>query len=561
MNQNPNESRPASEALVEEARGLPLVWLIPLVALLIGGWLAYRTLSEQGPLITITFKEAFGLEAGKTKIKYKDVEVGLVQTVQLNQDLSQVVVTARMSKDIGKHLGPDSRFWVVKPQFGLGGVSGLDTLVAGNYIAVEFGPGQPARQFAGLEHAPKISADTPGRSFVLMSYDASALKEGAPIYFRNIQTGRVVEIELDEDKQRVRTEIFIDAPFDQLVRDNTRFWLTNAIDVSMDAKGFKFKIGSLMSMLVGGIAFDTPNVADPDGQESAAGKEFSLHASFADTGEVPHTHKQAYLLHFDDSVRGLQRGAPVEIRGMSVGTVTDVHLDFDFEAKKFSIPVTIEIDPEQFTPAQVIKDYLAKHPDEVGGGRRIVMEKLVEQGLRARLKTGSFLTGQLFIDLDLYPDAPPKPLVYGGVYPAIPTLPSLTDELQKTATEIMAKLKKLPLEKIGDELLGTVQGANRLVNAPELKSSLASLNDALKEVKTLTKSADSHIARLSTSLENSLASLHKTLQQLEPGAPMTVNLDKALGELSAAARSVRSLSDYLDRHPEALLKGKSGEKP
>ena len=244
MNQNPNESRPASEALVEESRGLPLVWLIPLVALLIGGWLAYRTLSEQGPLITITFKEAFGLEAGKTKIKYKDVEVGLVQTVQLNQDLSQVIVTARMSKDIGTHLGPDSRFWVVKPQLGLGGVSGLDTLVAGNYIAVEFGPGKPARQFTALEHAPKISADTPGRSFVLMTYDAGSLKEGAPIYFRNIQTGRVVDIELDEDKQRVRTEIFIDAPFDQLIRDNTRFWLINAIDMSMDAKGFNFKIGS-----------------------------------------------------------------------------------------------------------------------------------------------------------------------------------------------------------------------------------------------------------------------------------------------------------------------------
>lgn len=549
------------EAIVEQSRNLPLVWIIPLVAGLIGLWLAYQTLSEQGPLVTIIFKEALGLEAGKTKIKYKDVEVGLVQTVQLSGDLSEVVVTARMSNTVASHLGGDSRFWVVKPQLGLGGVSGLDTLIAGNYIAVEFGSGKPAKDFTGLDHAPKISADTPGRSFILMSYDAGALKEGAPIYFRNIQTGHVVETRLSEDKQSVRTEIFIDAPFDQLIRDNTRFWLIDAIDMSLDAKGFNLKIGSLLSMLVGGIAFDTPNVADPDGRESVAGTEFSLHPSFTDIGEGTHSHKQTFLLYFDDSVRGLQRGAPVEVRGMRVGTVTDVHLDFDFQARKFRIPVTIDLDPDDFASGEAVKKYLSANQEQITGGRRPVLESLVAQGMRARLKTGSLLTGQLYVDLDLYPDVPPKTLVYGGPYPEIPTLPSLTDELQKSAMDIMANLKKIPFEKIGQELLGTVQGANKLVNTPELQQSIRSLDGAMKQVQALAKTADTHVAAMATSTEQSLAVVRRVLSQAEPNGPMAVNLNKALEELAAAVRSIRDLSDYLDRHPEALLKGKSGAKP
>jgi paraquat-inducible protein B len=561
QNNEPTKNIPPSgapEALVEESRSLPLVWIIPLVALAIGAWLAYHTLSEQGPLITLTFKEAFGLEAGKTKIKYKDIQVGLVQTVLLSEDLSQVVVTARMEKSVAGHLGADSRFWVVKPQLGLSGVSGLDTLMAGNYIAVEFGTGKPARNFTGLEHAPKISADTPGRSFVLVADNAASLKDGTPIYFRNIQAGRVVDVQLAADKESVLAEIFMDAPFDRLVHDNSRFWLTSAIDVSMSAQGFDLKIGSLLALLSGGIAFDTPHLNDGQAQPSAAGTRFDLHKDFADISERAHTHKQTYRLYFDDSVRGLAAGAPVEFRGIKVGAVTDVHLDLDFRTKKVRIPVTIDLDPENFFSAEQVKEALGAVQADLAAGRRPVLEKLVENGLRARLKTGSLLTGQLYVDLDLYPEAPPKQIVYGKDYPELPTLPSLTDELQKDVTEIMAKLKRLPLDKIGSELLGTMQGANRVANAPELKESLRSLDAALKDLRKLAQTADSQIVVLATGMEKSLGSVRQVVQQMEPGSPMAVNLTKALEELSSAARSIRTLSDYLDRHPEALLKGKSG---
>jgi paraquat-inducible protein B len=546
------------EAVVEEARGLPLVWIIPLVALLAGGWLAWKTLSEQGPLISLTFKEAYGLEAGKTKIKFKDIQVGMVETVKLSDDLSKVLVTARMDKSIAGHLGAESRFWVVKPQLGLSGVSGLDTLMAGNYIAVEFEKGKTARSFVGLEHAPKVSADTPGKSFTLVSESAASLSEGTPIYFRNIQAGRVLGNRLAPDKQSVEAEVFIDAPFDQLVRDGSRFWKTSAIDVSMGADGFDLKVGSLLSLFGGGIAFDSPNLTDPQSEPSAAGAQFALHKDITDLDEKPHLHIQTYRLYFDESVRGLAAGAPVEFRGIKVGTVADFHLSLDFDKRKVRIPVTIKLDPDEFDEAAKVRKYLEVYKEQLAAGRRPMMETMVGQGLRARLKSGNMLTGQLYVDLDFYPDEPPKQLVYGDGYPEIPTLPSVTGALEKNVTEIMAKLKALPLDKIGSELLSTVQGANKMANAPELKQSLQSLDAALKDVRRLAQTADKELVVLVTSMEQSLASVRRVVQQMEPNSPMAVNLSKALSELSDAARSIRTLTDYLDRHPEALLKGKSG---
>lgn len=561
MNTEPNTPPPnrnLPQAVVEQARGLPLVWLIPLVAALAGAWLAWKTISEKGPAITISFHEAYGLEAGKTKIKFKDIEVGLVEAVRLKDDLTGVVVTARMQPGIADHLRQGTSFWVVKPQFGLGGVSGLDTLLAGNYIAVEFGPGKPTRRFTGLEHAPKISAETPGRAFVLLTDSASAVQEGTPVYFRNIQAGRVVDIALTEDKQNVRCEIFIDAPFDQLVQDNSRFWLTSAIDLSLNTQGFNLKIGSLLSMFTGGIAFDTPNLNVKGELESAAGKEFWLHKDFASVDEHRHVHKRRFVLYFNDSVRGLSAGAPVEIRGIKVGAVSEVRLDFDFGTKTIRIPVVIEIDPDTFIDPALLEKHFQAEQATAESGRRPVFEKLVERGLRARLKTGSLLTGQLFVDLDFYPESPPRQVVYGGPYPELPTLPSVTDQLQKDVTEIIARIKALPLDKIGEELLGTARGANRLANSADLQKALAGLDGLLGDVRRLAQTTDGRIAALATSMETSLGTARLVLQQLEPGSPMAVNLNKAMEELSAAARSIRTLGDYLNRHPDALLKGKSG---
>jgi paraquat-inducible protein B len=557
--QNPPPDGPA-ELLVEKSGGFSLVWLIPLVALLIGAWLAYKTFSEEGPTVTIVFKDASGLEAGKTKVKYKDVEVGKVETLRLSDDLQKVVVTAKMEKAVEAHLGGDSKFWVVEPQLGLGGVSGLDTLVAGRYISVEFGHGKSARLFNGLEHAPKISADTPGRHFMLSADNAGSLSDGTPLYFRDIKVGRVVDVNLAKDNSEVLVDVFVNAPYDQLVRDNTRFWQTSGIDLSMTAEGVKLKVGSLLSLLGGGISLDTPSLA-AQGKPSEPGAHFTLHKDFASIAEGSHAHKQVFVMYFDDSVRGLAVGAPVELKGIRVGTVTDVWFTLDPVTHKIRIPVYIEIDPDRIVPPDQIAAYLQTYKAEIAAGRRPIFEKLVAQGLRGRLKSGSLLTGQLYVDLDFYPDDSPKTMDYSDkTFPRIPTLPSVVEEFQKDAKEIMAKLKRLPLEKIGEELLGTAQGTNRLVNSQDLKDTLRSMNHALQGLHQLSQTADREIAKLTASLDKSLSSATKILEQIEPGSPMVVDTARALEELAASARSIRALSDYLERHPEALLHGKGGAK-
>ncbi|MEW6038891.1 MAG: MlaD family protein [Pseudomonadota bacterium] len=562
MNESPKEGAgDAWEAEVKSSRGLPLVWLIPLVALGIGLWLAYKTLSEEGPTITLLFKEAPGLEAGKSKVKFKDVEIGTVESVVLNEDLTGVVVTAKMEKHVATHLGEHTAFWVVKPELGLGGVSGLDTLMAGNYIAVEFGGGKVARRFIGLEHPPRIKADTPGRSFFLAADNAGPLKYGTPIYFRDIEVGRVVNVGLAEDHQSVQVEIFIDAPYHRLVHNGTRFWQVSGVDLSLSAQGVNLKVGSIMSLLQGGITFETPTLNDPKVQSSEPNTRFRLHKDFASIAEGAYTLRQPYLLFFDDSVRGLNAGAPVELKGIRVGTVTELKLALDFGAQKIRIPVVIEIDPERLIPygaEDVIKRAKEEYKAAIEAGRRPFMEKLVERGLRARLKTGNLLTGQLYVDLDFYPESPPKSLDYSGQHPELPTLPSVADELQRNVTEIVANLKKIPLDKIGQELLGTVQGSNRLMNSPELKEAVGSMNTALKDLRHLAQTADREMVTLTAAAEKSLSSTAKVLEQLEPGSAMAVDISNALEELAASARSIRALTDYLERHPEALLHGKGG---
>jgi len=549
------------EALVEKSRGLALVWLIPLVALAIGLWLAYKTLSAQGPTITITFTEASGLEAGKSKIKYKNVDVGTVETVLLNEDLTQVVVKAKMEKHVAEHLGENTAFWVVKPQLGLNGVSGLDTLFAGNYIGVEFGNGKTRHTFTGLDQPPRVSADTPGRSFLLSADSAGPLGYGTPIYFRDIQVGQAVDVKLAENRQSVQVEIFINAPYDRLIKDGTHFWQINAIDLSMGAQGVNLKVGSLVSLLSGGITFDTPQLDDTNSQPSAADTHFRLHKDFAGIAEGSYITRNPYILYFDDSVRGLSTGAPVEIKGIRVGTVTDIRLKVDFATHKIRIPVIVEINPERLIPLgaeDAIKKFIVAHQADIAAGHHPAVERLVEHGLRARLKTGSLLTGQLYVDVDFYPDEPPKTIVYGGQYPEIPTLPSVSDELLKNASDIIANLKKLPLDKIGQELLGTVKGSNQLINSADIKNATHSLNLALVDMRHLAQTTDQQIVTLSTHLEKSLGATAKVLEQIEPGAPMAVDISNALEELSASARSIRALTDYLERHPEALLHGKAG---
>lgn len=540
--ETPGPDVPEAAVQPQKKRGLQLVWIIPLVAALIGGWLAVKTVLERGPTITLTFKSGEGLEAGKTKIKYKDVDIGLVKTVTLADDLSHVLATAELTKQAEGFLLADTRFWVVRARVSAGSVSGLGTLLGGSYIGVDMGKStQKQRDFVGLEQAPVVTFDVPGRYYTLQAEDLGSLDVGAPIYYRRIQAGQVVAHELNKEGTGVTLRIFVQAPYDQYVSANSRFWNASGVDVNLDASGLKVDTQSLSSILVGGIAFQTPEQgATLRAEENAA---FKLYRDRELALKNPDPVADEYLLVFKDSVRGLTVGAPVEFRGIVIGEVTSVSLEFDPLEKAFVSPVDVRIYPER------LRERLRKgspDPKKLVADTRARIGGMVENGLRAQLRSGNLLTGQLYVAVDFFKDAPKAKMDWASAPPRVPTLPGGLEELQASVTKIAKKLEQVDFAKISDglgqalhTLDKTLQSTDRLVQrvdqdlAPELRVTLASARQALQAVD----------------------------QALGSDSPLQQGAQQTLHDVSRAATSLRALTDYLERHPEALLRGKKEELP
>ena len=325
----------------EKKRHISIVWLVPLVALAIGGWLVYKAISEKGPTVAISFKSAEGLEAGKTKIKYKEVELGLVTSIELDDGLSEVIVMAEMVKKAEKFVSENSRFWVVRARVAAGSISGLGTLFSGAYIGLDPGkPGKPVDHFKGLEIPPVVTAELPGNHYVLRAPSLGSLQIGDPVYFRRIEVGQVVSYKLDEDGQAVTIEVFVHDPHHNLVRQNTRFWNASGLDFAIDANGIRVNTESMVTIMVGGIAFTTPDNLEPGGPADD-GETFKLYESRERIFDKTYTEKTRWILHFQGSVRGLTVGSPVEFRGIRVGQVLDINMEYNAEKGEFLIPVLI----------------------------------------------------------------------------------------------------------------------------------------------------------------------------------------------------------------------------
>jgi len=535
--QNTSESRfkDAPEAVVKVRKQFSIVWVVPLVALLIGGWLAFKAISEKGPTITITFKTAEGLEAGKTKIKYKDVEVGQVQSIDLSEGGSHVIVTAELGKKAEPHLTENTRFWVERARIGAGGASGLGTLFAGAYIGTDIGKpgGKPARSFKGLELPPVITTGLPGSHFTLRAEKLGSLDIGSPIYYRQIKVGQVVAYELGKTGKHVDIKIFIDAPHHGDIFENTRFWNASGLDVAVDASGIRINTQSFLTMMIGGIAYDTPANLEP-GAPAQEGATFKLYASREKIFEKAYVERKPWLLYFDGSVRGLAVGAPVELQGIQIGEVTDITLEFDREKLAFRIPVLIELEPERI---KFIGGERALSTAE----RKRGMDILVARGLRAQLKTGSLLTGQLLIGLDFHSEAAPAKINWDGRYPELPTIPTPMEEITSGVTRIVEKFDKIPLEQIGKDLQQT----------------MANLSKTTANLQTLVQKLDANVAPAATdTLKQAQTTLIKVDRLLNADSPTGHELKRALAELADAARNISILMDYLERHPDSVIFGK-----
>ena len=547
-------------AEVRKKRGISLVWLIPLVALAIGGFLAWKAYSSRGPSITITFDTAEGLEAGKTRLRYLDVEVGTVTQVAIAPGLKNIVVTAEMVPSAADYLRTGTTFWIVKPRIGVGGVSGLGTLLSGAYIGLAPGDGADERTFTGLADPPPISSNVPGRSFVLTAPELGSVSPGAPIYYRGIDIGQVLGYQLDPNARALDISIFVKEPFHELIRTTSRFWNASGISVSTGASGIEVQVASLQSLLVGGINVDTP-AGGLSAPVADAGAKFPLYASQRALAQAQFTQKVPFLVYFDGSVRGLSVGAPVEFRGITVGSVTNIELQFDRATGKIRIPVSIEIEPQRIIPDLT--------QEQLEQSKYRSMSNLVERGLRAQLQTGNLLTGELFVDLVFAPDAPAAQLDTSGPVPVIPSVPATLEALQASATGILNKIAALPIEQLVQSLNQTAAGLEKIVNAPELQTAAASFGPAITDVRQIIAKLDAAATpllgnataatqTLNTTLKDAQTAIASIQRTLGSGSALTTNAENLMQELTRAARSIRVFADYLERNPQALLRGKGG---
>ena len=517
------------EPQVLRRRRFPLVWLIPIIASLVGIAMLIQSWRSSGPRVEIEFDTAQGLIAGKTHVSYKDVVVGTVSEVSLTKDRAGVVATVDFMRDARDLLKEDTRFWIVRPQIGAAGISGIETLLSGVYIALDPGStGPTATHYKAMTDAPMVTRGSAGKRFLLKAADIGSLYVGAPVYFHHLKAGRLVSYQMSPDKS-LDVRVFIDAPYDQLVHPTTRFWNASGVDLSLSAAGLKVETQALATIVAGGIAFDDPpaaEVTDPAAPDST----FFLVGDRSSAMAEPDGPPLRMRMRFDSPLRGLTIGAPVEFFGVSIGNVDKAAVDYDPPTHKFSLLVDIVTYPHR------LGSVLAKFPTQNEEDAKVAafIGSMVHAGLRAQARTGSLLTGQLYVALDFMKSPPPATFDTSARPLMIPTVGGSVDKLQKDVEDFVAKLGRLPLDSIGQHLDQDVS---------ELGTTLTLLNG-----KTL------------PALSDTLADSRKVLQgaggALDPEASLQMNLNDLLRELTQSARSIRVLTDMLSAHPESLIRGR-----
>ena len=498
----------------------------------------YRNVSSQGPLARVRFDTADGIAAGKTEVRCRSVLVGVVKDVKLAEDLKSVLVHLELNPDSGNLLRRGTRFWVVRPRVSTTDISGLGTLLTGAYIELDPGPtGSEAwKNFRGLERPPATSRNVPGRRLVLTAEQAGSLVAGAPIFFRGFEVGRIENRSLDIERQRVTYEAYIREEYSSLVTENVRFWNTSGIDISAGADGFKVRTPSFQAMVSGGAAFGLPEEDIAGGGPVADGAEFTLFADEDAAKSSNFNPSSKFVLLFNQSVRGLVKAAPVEFRGITIGRVADISFDYLQAPEDSRIPVLVEIDPS----------LLHRETSEDSAVSDLAfLEEAVRRGLRASLKTGSLLTGSLFVDLDYYKEPLADELGKVGDYPSIPTISSGLAQLEAKLTAILDKVQALPLDdtlvkigKVADE------ARESMVEVREMTVSLRKIVDSSEFVK------------LPEDLRKTLLSMEKSVASVGPGGAVQGDLLRTMDELRATLRSLNALSTGIDDKPSSLIFGR-----
>jgi len=497
--------------------------------------MVYQDWANRGQLITISFITADGIEAGKTKIKVRNVEVGKVESVQLNYPDNNVLTKVRIEPEAEALLKENTKFWVVRPRVGAGGISGLGTLLSGAYIEMSPGDkGKQPKQYTGLEEPPVTSATEPGLRLELISDNAHSLSVGDTVLYRGFPVGRIERVNFDAMARQAVYGVFIKAPYDQLVSEDSRFWNMSGINLNLSANGVNVQTGTLDTLFTGGITFDVLD-GERRGETARDGDRFRLYSDFNSVKERPYAFYNEYLLLFDQSVRGLVAGAPVEFRGVRIGTVE--HISFQIseitEDMDPRIPVVIRLEPGRLG---------FKDNSKILNDARKKLNYWVEKGMRASLKSGNLITGSLFVDLDLYPDSAKASVTTLENYPVIPTVSGGFAQIENKLIAVLNKIEQLKIEPAIEELTTTLQSSHAAIDQ---------LNKTLAQIEQLTKSKSTQ--SLPKELKATLAEVKNAAKGLSPDSRLYIEMNSSLISLQKTLRQLQPVLKTIDEKPNALI--------
>lgn len=524
---------------------LTFLWFLPIIALGIGLYLAYNRMSKVGPTIEIAFKTAEGLEAGKTKIRYKNLAVGTVTDVALSANLDHIIVTAQMLRSAEPLLKKDSEFWVVRPEISTNGISGLGTLISGNYISVSPGKSdQQSEHFIGLDEAPLIQNNEAGLRIHLMTDSISGINTGTVIYYRGIKVGQIEQIKFDDKFEHLNLTAFIHEPYDKLITSNTKFWDISGFSFNIGAGGADFEMQSVETLLMGGITFSTPASFSSDKGKIADNAVFTLYPNERATTQPGSFNKEYYVVYFDDSIRGLQTGAPVAFNGIDIGQVIDIRLLYDETSNKAVIPVLIELEPGRI-----------KRVNRNNRGQNIIAD-LVSHGLQASLESGSLITGDKLIKLSNYPNDI-KSLTHDPYsdYLVLPSRSTGITKLTDDITTIVSTVKNLPLEEIANNAKDATAALKTALDNPSVKNIGPQLDKTLASIQKAGNSADKTLTGLNIQLKVVTKQLEKTLYGLSPESNLYYTLNETLKIVQRTAKSINNVMRKIDDKPNVLIMG------
>lgn len=528
-------------AIIKRTKKVSSIWLIPIVAVLIGAWMVYDHISNQGFLITIEFDTAAGLEKGKTQIKTKNVVIGKVIDIQLIEQSSKIQVSARIDNKQSVLLDKDSHFWIVKPRIGNQGISGLETLLSGAYIALSPGKtGEQHDKFVGLESPPVTPLGTPGLHITLSNNGDTNFHIGTPIIYRGITVGKIEHVFFNTEERTVYYNAFIESPHDALITTNTHFWEINGVEVNLSADGIRLQTGTLETMLTGGISFGIPS-GEVIGEKITQREYFEIYPYKDAINDQHYKHSIEYILLFADSIRGLNVQAPVEFRGVKVGHVTRTDMNYpnigNLLDKNTLIPIRISIQPARMG--------LSDDIDSVNEVRE-KLDSWLKKGLHAGLSTGNLLTGSKIIDLQ-YSHPNDLPLQTFNGDRVIPSVASSIDLILLKANKIMDKIYQLPLDTLTRNINETII---------EATDTLKTLQKSATEVEKILSDPESH--QLVNKINDLIRNVNSVTENFSRGEPGQKALQENMDSLKQVLDQLQPLLLQLNQQPNSLIF--SGEK-